>query len=180
MHTRAPLQVYRHDEYSRCYGRGCRSICWPSCYDCDPILMHKAAGLQGLPKLRGGHSRELHHGLQDAAVRTPSKHRQIVNSLWLWWGVAVTFTRCFFRYRLFKALGASYLMLWTGRNIQQFLRKVMEGVAAGDAEADEAADELPELHATCAGLKAFCTSWSANMIEASFVHLGSLTSAPPM
>ena len=56
-------------------------------------------------------------------------------------------------------------MLWTGRNIQQFLRKVMEGVAAGDAEADEAADELPELHATCAGLKAFCTSWSANMIE---------------
>lgn len=69
------------------------------------------------------------------------------------------------RYRLFKALGASYLMLWTGRNIQQFLRKVMEGVAAGDAEADKAADELPELHATCAGLKAFCTSWSANMIE---------------
>ena len=40
-------------------------------------------------------------------------------------------------------------MLWTGRNIQQFLRKVMEGVAAGDAEADKAADELPELHATC-------------------------------
>ena len=54
-----------------------------------------------------------------------------------------------YRYRLFKALGASYLMLWTGRNIQTFLRKVMEGVAAGDAEADKAADELPELHATC-------------------------------
>ena len=83
---------------------------------------------------------------------------------------AVTVENCIMdykmqQYRLFKALGASYLMLWTGRNIQQFLRKVMEGVAAGDAEADKAADELPELHATCAGLKAFCTSWSASMIE---------------
>ena len=53
--------------------------------------MHKAAGLQGLPKLRGGYSRELHYGLQDATVRTLSKHRQTVNSLWLYWGVAVTY-----------------------------------------------------------------------------------------
>jgi len=135
---------------------------------------------------------------------------------------SITYDRRFVprsRYRLFKALGASYLMLWTGRNIQQFLRNVMEGqcvrvrtkkirfspfvehdrvcqdrlgtnrhkvthgkltrkvaflvsyrrlgVAAGDAEADKAADELPELHATCAGLKAFCTSWSASLIEES-------------
>lgn len=71
------------------------------------------------------------------------------------------------QYRLFKALGASYLMLWTGRNIAQFLQTVMEGVAAGNEEADKAADELPELHATCAGLKAFCTSWSASLIEES-------------
>ena len=65
----------------------------------------------------------------------------------LCWGNAVILCTLY-RYRLFKALGASYLMLWTGRNIQTFLRKVMEGVAAGDAEADKAADELPELHAT--------------------------------
>ena len=27
------------------------------------------------------------------------------------------------------------------------------------------ADELPELHATCAGLKAICTTWVANLCE---------------
>ena len=30
---------------------------------------------------------------------------------------------------------------------------------------DSAADSLPELHATCAGLKAVCTTWAAALIE---------------
>eukprot|EP01047_Picozoa_sp_COSAG01_P052536 COSAG01_NODE_5534_length_4201_cov_48.592150_1_plen_312_part_00 len=68
------------------------------------------------------------------------------------------------QYRLFKALGASYLMLWTGRNITDFLETVVKGVESGD---DSAADSLPELHATCAGLKAFCVSWASTLVEES-------------
>ena len=30
------------------------------------------------------------------------------------------------QYRLFKALGASYMMLWTGRNIAQFMADVRQ------------------------------------------------------
>jgi acyl-CoA oxidase len=69
------------------------------------------------------------------------------------------------QYRLFKALGASYLMTWTGRNIAEFLKKVVDGVEEGGPEAEAAADQLPELHATCAGLKAFCTTWAASLVE---------------
>jgi hypothetical protein len=43
-----------------------------------------------------------------------------------------------------------------------FLARVVEGIGAGD---DSMADELPELHATCAGLKAYCTTWAAELVE---------------
>ena len=36
------------------------------------------------------------------------------------------------QYRLFKALGAAYLMLWTGKNIRETLANVVDGVARGD------------------------------------------------
>jgi acyl-CoA oxidase len=52
--------------------------------------------------------------------------------------------------------------MFAGRNISNFLKRVVDGVADGD---ESAADELPELHATCAGLKAFCTTWTAALIE---------------
>ena len=40
--------------------------------------------------------------------------------------------------------------------------RLCQGVEDGD---DSAADSLPELHATCAGLKAVCTTWAAALIE---------------
>lgn len=67
------------------------------------------------------------------------------------------------QYRLLKVLGLSYLITWTGRAVQDFLRRVVDGVGRGVNDA--AVDELPELHATCAGLKAVCTSWAASAVE---------------
>lgn len=66
------------------------------------------------------------------------------------------------QYRLFKALGVAYMFLWNGRYIGDYLIRVRTGIAQGD---DSAADDLPELHATCAGLKAVCTTWAADMVE---------------
>lgn len=66
------------------------------------------------------------------------------------------------QYRIFKALSHSFLFIWTSRVVEEFLRSVMAGVAQGD---ESAADDLPELHATLAGLKALCTSWAANGVE---------------
>merc|ERR1712130_1094581 len=43
-----------------------------------------------------------------------------------------------------------------------YLRRVGDGIKKGDANA---ADDLPELHATCAGLKAICTTWAGNTVE---------------
>ena len=34
------------------------------------------------------------------------------------------------QYRLFKALGVSYLMLWTGRSVADYLKRVVAGVVA--------------------------------------------------
>ena len=43
---------------------------------------------------------------------------------------------------------------------------------------DSAADSLPELHATCAGLKAVCTTWAAALIEDSRKCCGVSTQPP--
>jgi len=66
------------------------------------------------------------------------------------------------QYRIFKALGLSFPFFWTGRVVADFLQRVMAGVAQGE---ESAADDLPELHATLAGLKAVCTSLSSDSIE---------------
>jgi len=66
------------------------------------------------------------------------------------------------QYRIFKALGLSYLCTWTGRVVADFIKRVMAGVAQGD---ESAADDLPELHATLAGMKAVCSSLAHQSIE---------------
>jgi len=64
--------------------------------------------------------------------------------------------------RLFTALGAAYLLLWTGRAVVSQLKEIVARVEDGD---DGAADALPEMHATCAGLKAHSTTWAAALVE---------------
>lgn len=54
------------------------------------------------------------------------------------------------------------MCFWTIRVVAAFLQRVVAGVAKGD---EAAADELPELHATCAGLKATCTGWAHACVE---------------
>jgi len=66
------------------------------------------------------------------------------------------------QHRLFKCLGASFLMLWTGRNVIDHLTRLIGAVDGGDLKA---ADELPALHADVAGLKAVCTTWAAALVE---------------
>merc|ERR550537_651349 len=55
------------------------------------------------------------------------------------------------QYRVFKALGLGLLFVFTARQVREFLKHVLAGVGRGD---EAAADDLPELHATCGGLKA--------------------------
>ena len=68
----------------------------------------------------------------------------------------------FQQYRLFKALGTGYLFMWSGRGIRDYLKRVVDAISGGD---DKAAEEMPDLHATCAGLKAVCTTVAARVIE---------------
>lgn len=66
------------------------------------------------------------------------------------------------QYRLFKALGLAYMFYWSARYIRDFLERVESQVSDGD---ESGADQLPELHATLAGLKAWSTVWAHNNIE---------------
>lgn len=66
------------------------------------------------------------------------------------------------QYRLFKALGTGYLFMWSGRGIRDYLKRVVDAISGGD---DKAAEEMPDLHATCAGLKAVCTTVAARVVE---------------
>eukprot|EP00746_Dinoflagellata_sp_MGD_P085886 gnl/MRDRNA2_/MRDRNA2_33981_c0_seq1.p1 gnl/MRDRNA2_/MRDRNA2_33981_c0~~gnl/MRDRNA2_/MRDRNA2_33981_c0_seq1.p1 ORF type:complete len:688 (-),score=143.58 gnl/MRDRNA2_/MRDRNA2_33981_c0_seq1:58-2121(-) len=66
------------------------------------------------------------------------------------------------QYRLFKSLSLAYMFYWSSKYIQDFLDRVQEKVEDGD---ESGADELPELHATLAGLKAWSTVWAHNNIE---------------
>eukprot|EP01062_Namystynia_karyoxenos_P070398 TRINITY_DN65780_c0_g1_i1.p1 TRINITY_DN65780_c0_g1~~TRINITY_DN65780_c0_g1_i1.p1 ORF type:complete len:730 (+),score=245.21 TRINITY_DN65780_c0_g1_i1:103-2190(+) len=66
------------------------------------------------------------------------------------------------QYTAFKAVGLAYMFLWNADYITDFLRRVQAAVMAGD---EAGARELPELHATCAGLKVASTIWGHNQIE---------------
>lgn len=68
----------------------------------------------------------------------------------------------FQQYRVFKALGLGYLFLWSGRSIRDYLKRVVDAISNGD---DAAAEEMPDLHATCGGLKAICTTMASEAIE---------------
>jgi acyl-CoA oxidase len=58
------------------------------------------------------------------------------------------------QYRVFSALALSYSMRWAAIFIKNYLDKVASAINKGDTSA---ADELPELHASLSGLKAWCT-----------------------
>jgi len=66
------------------------------------------------------------------------------------------------QYRTYKALALAYTLYWNARYIRDYLGRVQSAIVAGD---DSAADELPELHATCAGLKVISTVWAHANIE---------------
>jgi len=66
------------------------------------------------------------------------------------------------QYRVFKALSLSYMFLWNGRYVGEYLHRVQEAIMKGD---DKAADELPMLHATLCGFKVFATINSHANIE---------------
>eukprot|EP00927_Polykrikos_kofoidii_P076950 TRINITY_DN73955_c0_g1_i1.p1 TRINITY_DN73955_c0_g1~~TRINITY_DN73955_c0_g1_i1.p1 ORF type:complete len:697 (-),score=135.34 TRINITY_DN73955_c0_g1_i1:52-2142(-) len=64
--------------------------------------------------------------------------------------------------RTFSALSLAYMFFWSKRYLEDYLGRVQSKITAGDPDA---ADELPELHATCSGLKAFATTRGHDAIE---------------
>merc|ERR1719282_1326609 len=66
------------------------------------------------------------------------------------------------QYRTFRALGLAYMFTMNGRWINEFLIRVQRAVSEGD---ESAADELPELHASCAGLKVWSTLYAHDSME---------------
>eukprot|EP00413_Alexandrium_margalefii_P014827 CAMPEP_0204542642 /NCGR_PEP_ID=MMETSP0661-20131031/19132_1 /ASSEMBLY_ACC=CAM_ASM_000606 /TAXON_ID=109239 /ORGANISM="Alexandrium margalefi, Strain AMGDE01CS-322" /LENGTH=130 /DNA_ID=CAMNT_0051549347 /DNA_START=84 /DNA_END=473 /DNA_ORIENTATION=+ len=66
------------------------------------------------------------------------------------------------QYRTFKALGLAYMFILNGRWLNEYLARVQKAVSEGD---DSAADELPELHASCAGLKVWATLYAHEGME---------------
>lgn len=64
------------------------------------------------------------------------------------------------QYRLFKALSMSYAFFFVAKHITSILNDFQAGLAkSGDLS------QLPELHATAAALKAFCTNIAGDQIE---------------
>lgn len=54
------------------------------------------------------------------------------------------------------------MFFWNGRYVRDYLARIHNAVMAGD---EAAGDELPELHATLAGLKVTSTTWAHDQIE---------------
>lgn len=54
------------------------------------------------------------------------------------------------------------MFYWNARFVYDYLQRVQQAIMAGD---DSAAEELPEVHATCAGLKVWSTVWAHANIE---------------
>eukprot|EP00930_Biecheleria_cincta_P069133 TRINITY_DN56911_c0_g1_i1.p1 TRINITY_DN56911_c0_g1~~TRINITY_DN56911_c0_g1_i1.p1 ORF type:complete len:705 (+),score=138.41 TRINITY_DN56911_c0_g1_i1:161-2275(+) len=67
------------------------------------------------------------------------------------------------QYRAFKALACAYAFFFSTRYVHNFLARVRDGIMAGE---EQAADGLPELHATLAGMKTFCTWTAHQQVEA--------------
>uniref|UniRef100_A0A6S8AL55 acyl-CoA oxidase n=1 Tax=Aplanochytrium stocchinoi TaxID=215587 RepID=A0A6S8AL55_9STRA len=63
------------------------------------------------------------------------------------------------QYRLFKQLSLAYAFVFTGKSISDKFQKTMGDLATGDTS------DLPEMHATSAGLKALCTFEGASGLE---------------
>nr|QJU71798.1 acyl CoA oxidase [Gambierdiscus pacificus] len=66
------------------------------------------------------------------------------------------------QYRAFRAIGLGYMFHFTSRWIGDYLARVQKEVSAGN---EAAADELPELHASCAGLKVWATLYAHEAME---------------
>jgi acyl-CoA oxidase len=66
------------------------------------------------------------------------------------------------QYRLFRALSYSYCLLWNSRYIHGYIKGIQSRLEDGDTNA---ADDLPELHATLSGLKATATVTAHENIE---------------
>ena len=77
--------------------------------------------------------------------------------------------------RLFSALALSYSIRWTARFIQDHLKRVSQAINSGDTAA---ADELPELHATMSGLKAWTTIIAHEHMEDLRKACGAVQPAP--
>jgi len=63
------------------------------------------------------------------------------------------------QYRVFKALSMAYAFFFTSKFIRSKLVAFSKSLDAGDV------NELPDLHATAAGLKAFCTNLCGDQME---------------
>eukprot|EP00756_Hemistasia_phaeocysticola_P023045 Hpha_TRINITY_DN15868_c2_g3::TRINITY_DN15868_c2_g3_i2::g.192178::m.192178/K00232/E1.3.3.6, ACOX1, ACOX3; acyl-CoA oxidase len=66
------------------------------------------------------------------------------------------------QYRCFKALALAYMFYWNARYVRDYLGRIQAAVMRGD---ESGADEMPELHATLSGLKAWSTVWGHLVIE---------------
>lgn len=70
------------------------------------------------------------------------------------------------QYRLFKSLANAYCFFWSAAYVTAYLGRIQNAVTMGtDAERDQAAAEMPELHATLSGLKVWATLWAHSGIE---------------
>merc|ERR1719316_395457 len=58
------------------------------------------------------------------------------------------------QYRVLSALALSYSIRWAGTYIRDHLKRIQSAIDSGKFEA---ADELPEVHASLSGLKAWST-----------------------
>jgi len=66
------------------------------------------------------------------------------------------------QYRVLKALSLSYMLFWGSESLDRYLMGVQRKITMNDPDA---AEELPELHATCSGLKVWATVRGHGQIE---------------
>lgn len=66
------------------------------------------------------------------------------------------------QHRVLRATGLAYMFHFTARWVGDYLTRVQREVSEGN---ESAADELPELHASCAGLKVWSTLYAHEAME---------------
>ena len=69
------------------------------------------------------------------------------------------------QYRTLVPVAFAYCLIWNARFVMDYLGRVQSAIGEGGAAADAAANELPELHATLAGLKVWSTVKAHGFIE---------------